>query len=132
MGRDLYCRFDMRRDLDLFREILLRTEEIPPNSFNQDSLEFAGYDQDTVSEHAFLMYEAGLISASFINYADGGKELYKLTRLLNPGHDMLASIRSDTVWNRTKERIGKTVGSTTLEIVKGVAEGITRGMLGLE
>ena len=121
----------MKRDLDLVRKILFRAEEIPPGTHNQDNLEFDGYDEATVSEHAILMDEAGLIEASFIGSARGIQTLDSLRRLLNPGHDMLNAIRNDTVWKRTKDKVGSTVGSTTLEVVKGVAEGITRGMLGL-
>ena len=54
-----------------------------------------------------------------------------IRRLMNPGHDMLAAIRDDTVWNRTKTKVNSTVGSASLEIMKGVAEGITKGLLGL-
>ena len=121
----------MKRDLDLIRGIIFKSEEVDANSSNYNDLNFEGYDDDTVVEHALLMYESGLIEASFVKLADGSRQLYAIHRLLSPGHDMLAAIRNDTVWNRTKEKVSSTVGSTTLEIVKGVAEGITKGMLGI-
>ena len=121
----------MKRDPDLIRAILFRAEEIEPNSFNHDNLEFDGHSEDSVSEHALLMYEAGLIEASFVKTVNGVRRLTMIRRLMNPGHDMLAAIRDDTVWNRTKTKVNSTVGSASLEIMKGVAEGITKGLLGL-
>ena len=121
----------MKRDLDLIRKILFRTEEIPPDDHNINNLDFEGYDEATVSAHALLMYEAGLIEASFTRTPRGTSNLYSLRRLLGPGHDMLDTIRNDTVWAKTKDRVSTTVGSTTLEIVKGIAEGVAKGMIGM-
>lgn len=113
------------------RAILFRAEEIEPGSFNFDNLDFEGHSEASVSEHAVLMHEAGLIEINFMETVNGVRRLTVIRRLLNPGHDLLAAIRDDTVWNRTKEKVSKTVGSATIEMMKGVAEGITKGMLGI-
>jgi hypothetical protein len=52
-----------------------------------------------------------------------------LSTLTWPGHDLLDAIRNDTVWESTKTQVKKTVGSASLEVVKAVAEGITKTML---
>lgn len=113
------------------RAILFRAEEIEPGTFNHDNLSFDGHSEASVSEHALLMHEAGLIEINFVEMINGDRRLTILRRLLNPGHDLLAVICNDTVWNRTKEKVSSTVGSATIEMMKGVAEGITKGMLGI-
>ena len=47
------------------------------------------------------------------------------------GHQFLDSIRSDTVWNKTKKRISSTVGSASLNVFSAVATSIAKNMLNL-
>ena len=47
------------------------------------------------------------------------------------GHDMLDAFGNDTVWAKTKTKVSSTVGTASLEIVKAVAEGVTKSMLGI-
>lgn len=47
------------------------------------------------------------------------------------GHQFLDSVRSDTVWNKSKEKIKETVGSASIQILSALASSITARMLGL-
>ena len=47
------------------------------------------------------------------------------------GHQFLDSIRSDTVWEKSKEKIKATVGSASLQIISALATSITTKLLGL-
>ncbi|WP_244614959.1 DUF2513 domain-containing protein [Pukyongiella litopenaei] len=60
--------------------------------------------------HIHLMCDAGLV-------APVNNDAYRLT---NTGHDYLAAIRSDTVWQRTKNGAAK-VGGLTLGMMKDLA-----------
>lgn len=47
------------------------------------------------------------------------------------GHEFLNTIKSDTVWSKTKEKVARTVGSASLEIIGAVAGSISTHLLGL-
>jgi hypothetical protein len=47
------------------------------------------------------------------------------------GHNFLDAVRNDTVWRKTMEKVGSAVGSTSLEIIKSVAESYAKQLLGL-
>lgn len=47
------------------------------------------------------------------------------------GHQFLDSIRSDTVWNKTKKKIVSTVGSASLSIISSVASSIAKNLLNI-
>lgn len=110
----------MKRDFDIIRQLLLDIEqssELVSYSYKEDGEE--------IIYHLKLLDQAGFIRGS------GDKDGYSVMRLTWEGHDFLDAIRSDTVWNRTKEKVSKTVGSASLEIIKAVAQGVSKSMLGL-
>lgn len=121
----------MKRDLDLYRQILFIAEGIDPAEPYLTGVKIEGVDDYVLGEHVRLMKEAGLITAQLVETPEGGAKVYALKRLLGPGHDFLDAVRSDTVWSRTKQRVSSTVGTATLEVVKAVAEAVTRGMIGI-
>lgn len=99
----------MRLDYDLFRELLFIIEEetIPyhcsfsPISQNE---KLSNYSFTEISYHLKKLTEANLITSTI--YSDGEVSVSDITM---KGHDFLAQIRSDTVWNKTKsfaEKIG--------------------------
>lgn len=47
------------------------------------------------------------------------------------GHQFLDSIKSDTVWEKTKSRVSSTVGSASLQVLSALATSITAKLLGL-
>ena len=119
----------MKRDFDLIREILLRVEQVDPEEPYIFRWEIDGYSEPVVLEHVKLLIDAG--------YVEGNYELSTayhvmgtiVSRLTMKGHDFLDTMRDDTVWNRTKSKIQKATGTTSLEIVKEVAASIARTMI---
>lgn len=77
------------------------------------------------------MYQITLLAEAGLIVANAHKQGALVQRLTWEGHDFLDAVRSDTVWNKTKEKVTKSVGSASLEVVKAVAEAITRASLGL-
>ena len=108
----------MRRDFDLIRTILLGVEEDGAKAFSRA-------EEPTLYYQAMLLHEAGYVRAVT---DDQGITVFRLTR---SGHDFLDSVRDDSIWNSTKDRVRKVSGSASLEVVKAVAESITKAMLGL-
>lgn len=112
----------MKRDIDLSRAILFFVEEhCPPQGGLSKRLAIEGYDYPTVAAHAELLIDEGLIDGQVIKMLGGPMEV-AIIRLTHQGHDALAAIRNDTVWQKAKKSalehaIPLTV-STLVELVK--------------
>jgi hypothetical protein len=114
----------MRRDLDLFRKILLNLEE------DGDLSELA--DQDAINYHLELMIEAGLLRGEIIETSDGSSAFLNDNRpITNSGHDLIDAIRADTLWRRVKERVSSLVGSVGLDVITALAKQEAMKVLGL-
>ena len=120
----------MKRNMNLIREILLSVENLPGGkASNQISLPDGEWSPDEVIGHLRLVYDAGYIDGK-IHFNPGGlfMTIYGLT---NAGHDLLDSIRDETVWNKTKEEVGKVGGTVAVDTLKSIAAAITVKLLGL-
>ena len=111
----------MTRDLDLIRSLLRETESLPPGS----TLPVGRKAEPERHYNAKLLEEAGL---AIVQSDSQGLNIVRMTW---QGHDFLDALGDDTVWNKTKTKVNKAVGSASLEVVKAVAEGVTRAQLGL-
>lgn len=119
----------MKRDWELVRRILFRAEAAQDHSLSSSDLVDAQHDEPSVAAHLVLLDEAGLIHASVLSAERHGALTGVVERLTWDGHEFLETIRSDTVWSKTMDKIRKHGGAATLEIVKGVATAIVKGML---
>ena len=120
---------------DCMRDILLFVESTP---FRQkvaiETLyENLPYTQDEITYACIKMIEADFISGNW-NVPDGEITVYFISDIRYSGHQFLADIRSDNVWNNVKE-IGKKVGSNSVssiaQIASGVITAIIKSQLGL-
>lgn len=105
---DLRSRAEMKRDMDLFRQILFKIEENPEmdgtREFYPNSPEEIGiFDHSTeeVAYHIKLLIEAGLVDGAVTVYMP----MQIIRNLTNEGHDFLDDIRDDTIWQKVKERV---------------------------
>ena len=104
----------MKRDDDLLRQILLSSEEKEDfvikatKSLNPPAGERARL------YHLELLCDAGLMAKLSEN---SGNSYYRMT---NTGHDYLAAIRSNTVWQKTKDGAAQ-VGGMTLGMMRDLA-----------
>lgn len=120
----------MRRDMDLVRTILTGIADAGGDvSAGMFADERHGFDE--VAYHFDIMQQAGLIDASLVRDIGGNVIRAEAHSLTWEGKDFLDAVRSDKVWHRVKERIGGTVGSVSLAVVKEVAVSVARLMLGL-
>jgi len=88
----------MKRDPELIRAILLRTEALPIGQF-LSNIEIDGYSQDVIGEHVRLLQETGFIDAQV---SRGNSQMgvtivvgYAIDRLLNDGHDFIENTKSE-------------------------------------
>ncbi|WP_321365142.1 DUF2513 domain-containing protein [uncultured Celeribacter sp.] len=114
----------MKRDFERIRELLMESEKSSDRFFEIDA-NVDDFDRYQIS----LMEQAGLVKILDPNRPPNPTAVnYGLARMLRcksyevtwQGHDYLDAIRSDTVWNKTKEGAAK-VGGMTLGMMKDLA-----------
>lgn len=122
----------MKRDMDLMRDLLLYVESLPAGQVTQEVI----YDVDKYQINDVLGHLKLLIDSYFV---DGQVEIYHdssflviLHGLTMPGHDFIDSIRNETVWSQTKEKVASVGGSVAIEIIKDIAIFYGRQLLNLE
>lgn len=122
----------MKRDMDLYRAILLEVERWPPNH-RRRPVHLDGWDQDVIDRHIQLLEEQGLLEASLLNLPEHGHlDKAYVQRITAWGHDFLDNIRDDGVWQRVKRSLVKSGGAASLEIVSQLGAAIVRDQLGLD
>lgn len=105
----------MKRDIELIRKLLLRAEELPAGPGAMDEIiEIPGYDADVVGGHIKLLEDAGLVVAH--DWTSQGRVDLRIERLTNAGHDFVATVRDDTLWNRAFADYGPKLGNLTLKV----------------
>jgi len=130
---DLRTRIEMKRDMDLIREILISIEDNPQmdgtREFYFSTPEEMGFPNQSADELAYnysLLVEAGFV--------DGGNTAFwplVVRRLTWKGHEFLASIKDKGIWEKTKARI-KDLPGVTLAVVAAIAESELKKYLGLK
>lgn len=126
----------MKLNYDCIRDILLTIEEIPNRKDDLILENFKSYKKLSKYNEAEIQYNALKLLQE--EYVTGLKIPDKnttivlfLTDLTWSGHALLNDIRSETVFNQTKEKIIKSVGSASLTIFQQLASTIVLKTLGL-
>ncbi len=104
----------MKRDLDLCREILLRTEkEIPIR-------EIPDHTEAAILAHYELLLEAGLLKGQVVRSGSGQIVAASPGRLSWAGHDFLDAARNEGIWKKAKTRILETGGAWSFDLLKSL------------
>lgn len=121
----------MQRNWELIREILIRLESSGnPNSYiNANS--FENRDEQDVAYNMRLLSDSGYIEANIRNLSDGSGRIgvALATRLTNTGHNLLDTIRNDTVWGKVKDKFSTSGIDMTFDLVITVGKKIMEAML---
>ena len=121
----------MKRDWEIIRTILLKLEasESPNTALNADNIE--DFPEQEVAYNMRLLEQGGYINAIFSESKTGdGKIHVALARSLNiSGHELLDTIRSDTVWGKTKEKFQASGVEMTFDLVIMVGKKIMESLL---
>lgn len=122
----------MKRDWDIIRAVLLRLEEdsranpvVNANSFGP------AYAEQEVAYNMRLMDEMGLIAAKIqeSRSGDGAIRVALARSMTHRGHDVLDSIRNETIWHRVKDTFKKKGLDMTVELVIEVAKVTAKAVL---
>ncbi|OFV71408.1 MULTISPECIES: DUF2513 domain-containing protein [Acetobacterium] len=120
----------MKRDMELIRKILLTVEEKYVDTWlHSNEIEIDGYDMKTIGYHCAVLHDAGLLYDYKGQYGDGELLQFGVGRLTWDGHEFLEKIKSDTVWNKTKDTITTKGIPFVLDAVKEIATSITTSMI---
>lgn len=111
----------MKRDFDLVRSLLLDLEN------SSEAAIYVDFEHGDEAVHQLRI----MLDAGFIRGKDKGFGTVYVERLTWEGHDFLDAVRDDGVWSKTKSKVSKGVGSASLEVVRAVADGVTRSILGI-
>jgi len=110
----------MRRDPELFRQILLAIEESETDPDDSFAVQIDGRTERETSYHIMLLAEAGYVLAVDLSCMAGDLE-WEAQRLTFAGHEFLDVIRDGEVWRRTKEA-GAAVGGGSLQVLLEVGK----------
>jgi|GEM_PF-1467685 len=117
----------MKRDLELWRAILLKVEELPIGQALSSPLEIRNYEEKEIAEHVRLLQEKHYIEAKInmelLTYDTVGApqiERYEIYRLLNDGHDFVANAKNHAIWKKTVDFLAQKGGGGSLTILQGV------------
>ncbi|MUL11871.1 DUF2513 domain-containing protein [Aliivibrio fischeri] len=117
----------MKRDMDLIRKIVLHIES---KEDDQPIIEipFSGYSELDFAEHYHLLYEAGLVRCEAICSGSTPSRVVRVIpfSLTWAGHDFADAIKSDTIWNKAKNKIYPQLGGLPFDVLKTVLIGMCK------
>ena len=118
----------MKRNLDLIRVILIKTEgkEVPSGWIIP---QIEGFSDEEVAYHIKLLIEANFIDGIDLTTKDGYQ--YGIRNLTWEGHEFLDAGRDDSLWKKAKLKLGPKFFSVSFDIIKEVLVSLTRQELGL-
>ena len=114
----------MKLNHDCIRDILVTIEGMEYNSaYTIDKLheKLPAYTVEELNYHCLQMIDADLLNAKSMNVVGRiTPQVWRIFDLTYSGHQFLADIRSDNVWDKTKD-VAKNVGSESLHALKDIA-----------
>ena len=121
----------MTRNWEIIREILFKLETTTTANTNLDANCFVGFVEQEVAYNMRLLSDAGFIEAKIMNSSSGDGKINAAlaTRLTNSGHDLLDTMRNDSVWSKVKEKFVTNGIDMTFELVISVGKKIMEAML---
>lgn len=121
----------MTRDWEIIRAILIRLEESnTPNSV-VNMKDFDSIEEQAVAYNMRLLRDAGCIEANILDTSTGdnliGAALAR--KLTSKGHDLLDTIRNESVWAQIKHKFQSRGLDMTIDMVINVGRHIMVSML---
>ena len=121
----------MIRNWTIIRAILLNLEvaSTPNSALNANSL--PPHEEQEVAYNMRLLSEAGYIKATIFesHFGDGRIAAALAQSLTNSGHELLDTIRSDTVWGKIQDKFKANSIEMTFDLVLIAGKKIMEAML---
>lgn len=111
----------MKRDINIVRDLLLRSEAADGSVTINDPLE---------TYHVRIMLDAGLIEGRINDEVTSDAPRHShIHNLTWSGHDFLDAARDETVWRTAKEKVLKPGVSWTFELLKDILKSLAKQQL---
>ena len=120
----------MRRDLDLFRKVILTVEGRDPKYWVPE-IEIDGFTPQQIGYHSYLIVDAGLAKGTDISTMDDMLPNWSISYLTSAGHDFADAARNDSTWRQATTLVKEKGSGFTLDVVKQVLVSIVKNALGL-
>ncbi len=104
----------MKRDMDLVRKILLAMEA-------DEHADFAGYDQEVIGHHVWLMEQGDLITAAATTVHGEAIAVALPLEIAWRGYEFLDAVRDDVVWTAVGRRLKAQGLSLPLALLQALA-----------
>lgn len=121
----------MTRDWEIIRAILIRLEESKTPNAVVNMKDFEGIEGQAIAYNMRLLRDADCIEANILETSTGDLKIgAAIARRLTPkGHDLLDSIRNESVWGEIKEKFRSKGLEMTVDLVISVGKRIMESML---
>ena len=122
----------MKKDWIIIRQILLRLEEATAPNTVVRAKELDTFDEQEVAYNIRLLKEAGYIDAIYTESKTGNGHINSAMakRLTNTGHELLDTIRNDTIWSKIKDTFRTKGVDMTFDLVLSVGKKIAEQAIG--
>lgn len=121
----------MKRNWEIVREILLRLEAVgSPNTYlNANAI--SEYPHQEVAYNMRLLSQAGYIKAKILESSTGSGEIGSALaiHLTNAGHELLDTIRSESVWSKITETFKSKGVDMTFDLVISIGKKVMENLL---
>ncbi|MGR6872264.1 DUF2513 domain-containing protein [Pseudomonas sp. HK3] len=118
----------MKRDWNIIRDILLKIESNPADGRPLEVADFSSDLKFEYSKHVEMLLEFKLISGKLV-FQLNPPNYYVITGMTWEGYELLDTIKSDTVWEKTKSIISSAGISVGLQLLKEIAISQSRDLL---
>lgn len=114
----------MVKNWTIIRDILLKLEAASTPNTTLNATDIPSFAEQEVAYNMRLLSEAGYIKAIISESSTGDGQIYvALARsLTNPGHELLDTIRNDTVWGKVQETFKAKGIEMTFDLVIAVGK----------
>lgn len=122
----------MTKDWTIIRAILLRLEAATTPNTVLNAKDLPPFEEQAVAYNIRLLSEAGYIKADIRDSmtGDGRIAIALARRLTNSGHELLDTIRSDTVWRKIQQKFRTSGVEMTFDAVIMVGKKVMESLLG--
>lgn len=120
----------MHRDMELVRKILLAMAAYQ-SGFAPAPFTVAGYDQDVVGHHIWLMEQGDLVTANDITCQGDSSPTALPGSITWKGHDFLETVRTEKVWLKVKAELKDRGVSLPFALIQELAIKIAAKAAGL-
>lgn len=121
----------MVKNWTIIRAVLLRLEAAKTPNTALDAKNFEGFSEQEVAYNMRLLNDAGYIKANILESSSGDGHIgAALARsLTNSGHELLDTIRNDTVWGKVQDTFKSKGIEMTFDLVIAAGKKIMEQIL---